>query len=267
MPTSVDAIPVNTHYLGPTAALQNPCLCSSVTYSLVSACGGCQGRTFQNWTTWNENCLNPSLTTFPDPLPATVQVPVWASLNVTLTGDTLDPVAAQNALSGIAPPALTSSSTTSNTPTPSATTTTSPTVTSATTEKKHSNAGAIAGGVVGGLVFLAAVVLGVLWWFMHKRRNAIQQDLTFDSRALVSAPVMSQVTGSSRSPDGPSPVPFSQSLYDTSDASTFPMSPVTSGVYTTLPAGRRSVESVSQSLAQFGGYQTPSQQPGGYRGP
>lgn len=60
--TQVNAVPVNNQYLGPNSTQQNPCLCSSVTYSLVSACGGCQARNFQNWTTWSMDCINPSLT-------------------------------------------------------------------------------------------------------------------------------------------------------------------------------------------------------------
>ncbi len=54
--TSVDAVPGGFHYLGPTVAEADECRCSSVTYSLISACGGCQGRNFVNWTTWSTNC-------------------------------------------------------------------------------------------------------------------------------------------------------------------------------------------------------------------
>jgi hypothetical protein len=119
----------------------------------------------------------------------------------------------------------------------------------------------------------------VLWLFVKKKRNAVQRDITFDSRALVSGhgtsgtggTVMSQTTGSaSRSPGpyGPSPVPTSQSLYNTSDTNAFPLSPVTSGVYTSPQAtSRRSLESVSPSMVQLGGYQPQSSsQPRGYRG-
>jgi len=75
--------------------------------------------------------------------------------------------------------------------------------------KGHSNAGAIAGGVVGGLVFLSMVFLGLLWWIMRKRRNAIQKDLVFDSSALVSGPAVSHTTGPSHPQYGSPPVPIS----------------------------------------------------------
>ena len=60
---AVDAIPVGNHYLGPTPSTATPCECSSVTYSLLSACGGCQNRTFIDWLTWSENCATPSFMT------------------------------------------------------------------------------------------------------------------------------------------------------------------------------------------------------------
>ncbi|KAF9475868.1 hypothetical protein BDN70DRAFT_923727 [Pholiota conissans] len=269
-PTQVNSLPVDNRYLGPTAATQNPCLCSSVTYFMVSACGGCQSRNFQNWTTWSANCIGTTVTTFPEKVPSTIDVPEWAFLNVTLTGDTLDPVAAQNALKGISPPTLTPASTTTPaTAFSDAPSSTSPAVTTTqSSEKSHSNAGAIAGGVVGGLVLLAVIVIAVLWLYMRKRRNSVQQDLTFDSRALIStSPMMSQQTGSSQPlNNGPSPVSFSSPLYGTS-MSTFPTSPLTSAVFTTPATGsRRSMESVSQSLAQFGSQSAYAAQHPGYRG-
>ncbi len=80
--------------------------------------------------------------------------------------------------------------------------------------EKHSNTGAIAGGIVGGLVFLAVVALGLLWWYMRKKRNADQKDIPFDSRALVSGDVMSQPTGSTNlHGSGTSTAPYSSPLY------------------------------------------------------
>ncbi|KAF8201561.1 hypothetical protein BJ912DRAFT_945678 [Pholiota molesta] len=265
-PTQVNAVPVNNQYLGPNSTQQNPCLCSSVTYSLVSACGGCQARNFQNWTTWSMDCINPSLTTFPEQIPSNVMVPKWAFLNLTLTGDTFDPVAAQNVLQGVLPPTTSLVSTTPAVISASEISP-SPTMPVVTSTKSHSNAGGIAGGVVGGLVLLAAIAIAVLWWIMRKRRNTVQKDLTFDSRALMStSPIMSQQTGSSRTNNGPSPAPFSSPLYGTS-RSTFPTSPVTSAVFTTPATGsRRSMESISHSLAHFGSQQAYTAQHPGYRG-
>lgn len=52
----VNAIPPDTHYIGPSVADADGCHCSSVTYSVVSACAGCQQRSYLNWTTWSYNC-------------------------------------------------------------------------------------------------------------------------------------------------------------------------------------------------------------------
>ncbi|KAG0707649.1 hypothetical protein DFH29DRAFT_591619 [Suillus ampliporus] len=42
----VNPIPVGTFYAAPTGPQANACECSTVTYSLISACGDCQNRTF-----------------------------------------------------------------------------------------------------------------------------------------------------------------------------------------------------------------------------
>ncbi|KAJ3509632.1 hypothetical protein NLJ89_g5121 [Agrocybe chaxingu] len=282
-PASVDAIPPDNHYLGPTFAQADPCMCSSVTYSVISACGGCQSRNFANWTTWSQNCPLVSLGSFPRPIPDGTEVPVWALINPVATNNTFDPVAAVQVLNGFPlptpssvsplPPPVTTSRTSSTDTLGASTFTPSATSVPQTSEGgSRSNAGAIAGGVVGGLVFLAIVGLLMLWWFMRKRRNAVQKDLTFDSRALVAGSAMSQQTTGSP-PDGPSPVPFSQSLYDTSDMHTYPGSPLTSAVYTHVPGSdvpgrRRSLESVSPSMIQLAASTgTPSTgQPRGFTG-
>ncbi|KAF5330364.1 hypothetical protein D9619_005901 [Psilocybe cf. subviscida] len=278
-PTSVDGIPIGSHYLGPTGPQQNQCICSSVTYSLVSACGGCQGRTFQNWTTWSMNCDKPSLATFPLPIPPAVVVPPWAYINVSFTGDKLDPIIAQAVASGgptpstpvVSPSSTAAPTTTPLLPSPAATTTAPTTSTSVPAASKGTNTGAIAGGVVGGLLVLAIIVLAAIWWFVWRRRNAVQSDLVFNKGALISnnPPIVTQqATGSSG-------IPLT-SLYDTTTGSNYPPSAYgTSAIYTSAPtASRRSEDSISYSLAHFGGLgggQPPSlqpvrQQPGFYRG-
>jgi len=212
---------------------------------MISACGGCQNRTFIDWLTWSANCTTVYFMTFPKPIPSSIVVPSWAYLNLTLTNNDFSPsIAEQNA-----------TATASSTSVP----TSSSTPTSASGNSK-SNAGAIAGGVVGGLVFLAIIGLVVLWYILRKKRNMVQKDVTFDSQALVSGPSLSQAT--------PGLSLLSQSIY-TSDMSTFPGSPLTtSGVFTTIPPSRRSLESLSLSVAQLGGgpqnHGTPAQR--GYKG-
>ncbi|KIM48891.1 hypothetical protein M413DRAFT_438065 [Hebeloma cylindrosporum] len=250
IPTAVNAIPPGTHYLGPNSAQQNPCICSSVTYSMVSACGACQGLTYVNWTTWSRSCLGVELTTYPKRIPQQTEVPIWAYLNVTLTNGGFDPATAQQALiaNTTAVPSIAPSSSTSQAsasandlfttaPIPSS----SLSASNSSDGKGHSNAGAIAGGVVGGLVFLAI------------RRNAIQKNLVFDSSALVSGPAVSHTTGSSHPHYGSSPTPLiSQSSYGNQNASYYQGSQVTSGVYTHRPQSQGSMESISESLLQLG---------------
>jgi len=43
---TVSALPPDTHYAAPTVAEANSCECSTVTYSLISACVDCQNATF-----------------------------------------------------------------------------------------------------------------------------------------------------------------------------------------------------------------------------
>lgn len=68
----VPALPPANIYYGPTLDAVNPCACSSVVYSLMSACGACQGARYlsyvsrsscrgflepdQRWPKWNANC-------------------------------------------------------------------------------------------------------------------------------------------------------------------------------------------------------------------
>ena len=62
--TEVPAVPAGNHYLGPNASDADPCRCSSVTYSMISACAGCQDRTYIDWITWSQNCTTVSNSVF-----------------------------------------------------------------------------------------------------------------------------------------------------------------------------------------------------------
>ncbi|KAF8463026.1 hypothetical protein DFH94DRAFT_481974 [Russula ochroleuca] len=72
-------------YYGPSGIDDsNLCKCSTVGYSLLSACGGCQGQTWVTWSEYSFNCtrtLPPSQ--FPNPVPSGIRVPHWALLDVT----------------------------------------------------------------------------------------------------------------------------------------------------------------------------------------
>lgn len=71
----------DSHYLGPPLSSANSCLCSTVAYSLMSACGICQGsdiikyvlppcvsslfdtKMYLSWSTWSANCATVSIST------------------------------------------------------------------------------------------------------------------------------------------------------------------------------------------------------------
>ncbi|KAF8843546.1 hypothetical protein BDN67DRAFT_1008735, partial [Paxillus ammoniavirescens] len=79
---SVDSLPVATHYIGPTADEQNPCQCSTVTYTTISACGVCQNRTIIGWSSWDFNCSTVYPSIFPMDIPSGTAVPAWAYQDV-----------------------------------------------------------------------------------------------------------------------------------------------------------------------------------------
>ncbi|KAI0245139.1 hypothetical protein BJV78DRAFT_147273 [Lactifluus subvellereus] len=64
---------------------ENLCLCNTVTYSLLSACGACQDDTWTTWSQYSFNCTNKMpVSSFPNPVPSGTGVPQWALLDVTL---------------------------------------------------------------------------------------------------------------------------------------------------------------------------------------
>jgi hypothetical protein len=72
-------------YYGPSGVDDsNLCKCSTVGYSLLSACGGCQGA---SWITWSEYAFNCTKTLpspqFPNAVPSGIRVPHWALLDPT----------------------------------------------------------------------------------------------------------------------------------------------------------------------------------------
>ncbi|KAF9053187.1 hypothetical protein BJ165DRAFT_1400515 [Panaeolus papilionaceus] len=201
-PFFVHALPDNSHYLGPTTvAGANPCQCNTVLYSLMSACGACQGKSYLSWSVWSANCPT-TYTSYPSSLPQGVAVPGWAYLDVT-ANDNFDQTTARansNATEStlIVPtptPAPTSSTSSSNltvksnsrtgsrtktstsasltssllpssTPAPAQTSQSSATSDTAAREA-HAN---LIGGVVVGCVAAVILVIGIAAYVMRRRR-------------------------------------------------------------------------------------------------
>ncbi|KAF8262511.1 hypothetical protein EI94DRAFT_1743477 [Lactarius quietus] len=151
------------HYVGPYYP-GDQCSCNTVSYSLFSACGACQGESWLSYSDWSYNCTtNETVGTFPKPIPPGTRVPKWAYFsygadwNITLAQSVGDS------------PEVTGTSSISI---PSITPTPLPTPTPTPTPSHTSNTGAaIAGAVVGSIVG-TALIAGVVFWFVLRRRRA-----------------------------------------------------------------------------------------------
>ncbi|KAG2356136.1 hypothetical protein BDR07DRAFT_1464207 [Suillus spraguei] len=234
---SVNSLPSGDHYAPPTASEANNCQCSTVTYSLISACGDCQNATYLTWSSWSYNCTQIYLGVYPNNIPSGTAVPNWAYLNVTTNG--FDPVAAQNdgdlpestATKAQSTVSVPSSSTASATLTSSSG---SPTASSTSSNNsKSSNAGAIAGGVVGGVVGAAIIIGLATWYFIKRRRSTTAPSAAFSD--IGGGPGYSQSVFSANPHPFPMPQQMTEQprLYDPSDPSTFPGSPPSPTLLTT----------------------------------
>lgn len=53
------------------------CQCNMVVYSLISACGACQGHNYVDWSVWSKNCPQTYIE-FPENIPSNTSIPKWA---------------------------------------------------------------------------------------------------------------------------------------------------------------------------------------------
>ncbi|KAF9475049.1 hypothetical protein BDN70DRAFT_280485 [Pholiota conissans] len=216
--------PVRSHLLFCQYAITNanPCQCNTVTYSLMSACGACQGRTYLAWSVWSANCVMVYTDTYPEPLPSGVSVPGWAYLNVEAK-DNFDQINARNnanLTASTALPSPTSSNVTSSKSSTlnKATSFTEPSFSSFSSAK----ANALGGGIVGGL-FGISILFGLLYWYFHHRRkiNRNGQQLASPTTSThTSWPVQGQgpyMTQVAHTPAMPSSVSFDIQTYRRAD--------------------------------------------------
>ncbi|KAJ7120501.1 hypothetical protein C8R43DRAFT_83195 [Mycena crocata] len=245
----VNAIPEQTHYEGPSALNATLCSCSTVTYSLISACGACQGRRFGNWTEWASNCPQVEVAQFLQAIPAEVVVPSWAYLNVTETDNNFNPIRANQTNSDSTTSSSSVSPTSSVTATFSSTASVTPPPSPEPASSKKSNAGAIAGGVVAGLVVLVGGGLAMLFW-LRRRNRRLEESGHIPSSFSTSPPPNMQEHGSPRTAASPlsiTPFPYEPFMKDPSETETYPGSPMTSAVHTTYD----SAPSVSAPAVQI----------------
>lgn len=226
-------LPPTWHYDGPDVATATPCRCSTVYYSLTSACAICQEGQFLTWSEWNGNCTS-VYTTFPEPIPPGTRVPNWAYVPIG-ANDLWNVASAEAADYGpestgtvAGPSTITGYVSTS---TSGSTSTTNP---GGNSGGKSINVGAIAGGVVGGVVALVAL-LGIL---LLRRRNSnrVASSPLINTNQYPPSPLVGEkpnlgynLTGSTMAPSFPSMTAGSpMKLYDPSDPTTFPP-PVNTG--------------------------------------
>ncbi|KAI0275683.1 hypothetical protein BGY98DRAFT_1098726 [Russula aff. rugulosa BPL654] len=200
-------------YVGPALGNSNTCECSTVGYSLISACVTCQGQEPFSYTEYTLNCTSRMPhSRFPNPVPAGIYVPYWAILDVTgennwnadesyNAGDT--PEYGPGAIFG-ASGVYTSSAGTS-----SASATAPP-----TQSHSGSHAGAIAGGIIGGIAIISIAVAAIL-----QRRRSHWQAASADVDASLLMPNDGTVTTVTQPSLGP---PLTMKFYDPNDPTTFP---------------------------------------------
>ncbi|KAI5118177.1 hypothetical protein M0805_008418 [Coniferiporia weirii] len=138
------------YYIGPTAALANPCVCSTVMYAVMSACGACQNASeVLTWDGWSAECPTVSIMTFPEDIPKDTAVPGWAYENNTVTG--FDP---QSAINDPSPESSASSS-------PASTSSSAPTQGNSNSSSANDTVTVVGAvlGCVGGLILLGSAAL------------------------------------------------------------------------------------------------------------
>ncbi|KJA17094.1 hypothetical protein HYPSUDRAFT_46726 [Hypholoma sublateritium FD-334 SS-4] len=84
-PTTIPTLPTSSSYPGPSGNSVNPCTCSTVYYSLLSACALCQNALISSWQTYNLNCEALQISVFIPPLTADIAIPNYAFQDVTAT--------------------------------------------------------------------------------------------------------------------------------------------------------------------------------------
>ncbi|KAF8885934.1 hypothetical protein BD779DRAFT_1786660 [Infundibulicybe gibba] len=144
---SISALKPGEEYPGPTKEVATACRCSSVYYSVLSACAICQD-------------VDATILRFPPGIPPGTPVPHYAFEDVTLN-DVFNILTAEADIGEPESSALpTSTRVGSSGPSSSA---------QPSGNKNKSNTGISAGGVVGGVVFLAAIAGLAFWWGRRRR--------------------------------------------------------------------------------------------------
>ncbi|KAI0290704.1 hypothetical protein BC826DRAFT_1025820 [Russula brevipes] len=235
---TIDSLQPGYSYTGPSGIdNSNLCKCSTIAYSLISACDACQSETWITWSEYSFNCtktMPPS--TFPNPVPSGTRVPQWALMDVTLennwnsnkslaVGDS--PEVAPGTSIGASNSSGSASGSASGHPSTSAagSSSTSSTSTSPSPTKSSSNVGAIVGGVVGGIAAIGIASLAAVC-FLRRRRPTAPSTAYASTGAL--QPPMDEIhqpladNATYGQPSLPGTPLTAMRLYDPNDPATFP---------------------------------------------
>ncbi|KAF8329850.1 uncharacterized protein EI90DRAFT_1354275 [Cantharellus anzutake] len=156
--TSYNVLPLPTghHYIGPTGdpSTQNACSCSSVVYTLFSACGQCQRRETITYSAWTLFCASHPIPpgVYNETIPEGTAVPAWAFINPKRHNDTFNATIAKLVGGTLDKPERTPPMTTSIS-----------TLNTSTQRSSGTHIGPIAGGVVGGIIVLALLASFAIW--------------------------------------------------------------------------------------------------------
>jgi len=85
-------------YPGPSVQSANTCGCSSVAFSLLSACAFCQGASLNSWSNFIANCSAEDITNpgYPHAIPSGTTISSWAFALVDTDADKWDPANAKS---------------------------------------------------------------------------------------------------------------------------------------------------------------------------
>ncbi|KAG8951594.1 hypothetical protein FRC04_005881 [Tulasnella sp. 424] len=165
---NIPALPSGNSYDGPNANQTNLCLCSSVVYTAVSACGSCQGEAWITWPVWKLEC-DPTIITVANykfDIPPGTAIPRWMYQDPTQQSG----VSFNNTLAySVASQGLPDVTSSSNSAVTSGNTS-APTAASSSGGGNSANIGAIVGGVIGGIGVLTAMAI-IGWWFIRRRHS------------------------------------------------------------------------------------------------
>lgn len=164
------------------------CACTTPLYNLVAGCAGCQlnenDQTAMGWRSWAKNCSSEpdgGLPSWPFPIPAWTAIPDWAYTNVTTEGYAFNLLAAF-AVSQNKSAAVTASGQPNTAPTPTpASSSAAPTNQNnngMTDSQRHHQKNVTLASIIAGTVVttlaITAILAGLTWWIVRKRRIARQ---------------------------------------------------------------------------------------------